>query len=366
MSKNLKICFAAALMLSAIFSTGCSSKKENSAGAGKQTEIRVAYWGAPSEKEIINKTISNWGKNNPGIKVVLEHIPSGSYIDKVLTEFAGGNPPDIIFCEVNVFVTFFYKNALLDLTPFLQEDKELNMNSYFPEVVSRFSKNGRIFCIPRDTAPFACIFYNKSIFDKLNVAYPTDNWDMDQMLATAKKLTVDENGKTPGQQGFDPKKIKRYGFWAWAWQNFVYSFGGKLVDNIDNPTRCLLDEQAAVDGVQYFIDLSYKHNVSPKPEALTNTGMNINQLFVTEKLAMFSTGIWDTPNLRKTVGDKFKWDVVMFPKGPQGKRGFGTGGSGYAILNTTRFPRESWEVLKCLAGAKGQEMLADAGLAQPA
>ncbi|HBU69805.1 MAG TPA: hypothetical protein DEE98_05415 [Elusimicrobia bacterium] len=366
MSKNLKICFAAALMLSAIFSTGCSSKKENSAGAGKQTEIRVAYWGAPSEKEIINKTISNWGKNNPGIKVVLEHIPSGTYTDKVLTEIAGGNPPDIIFCEVNIFVTFFYKNALLDLTPFLSGDKGFSINNFFPEVVSRFTRNGKLFCIPRDTAPFACIYYNKDLFEKSNVPFPKDNWDMNEFLATAKKLTIDDKGRHPGDPEFNEKKISCYGYWGWTWHNFVYSYGGKLVDDIDDPKTCLLDRKEAVDGVQAFVDLSYRHFVSPKPDALTNSGMSINQLFIMGRLAMFQSGIWETPNLRQLVGDKFKWDVAMFPKGPKGKRGFGTGGSGYAILKTCKNPKEAWEVVKCLAGDEGQEMLADTGLAQPA
>jgi ABC-type glycerol-3-phosphate transport system substrate-binding protein len=63
---------------------------------------------------------------------------------------------------------------------------------------------------------------------------------------------------------------------------------------------------------------------------------------------------------------KCNWDVVMFPKGPKGIRGFATGGSGYAITSATEHPQEAWEVVKCLAGDEGQEKLADTGLAQPA
>ncbi|MBU1077333.1 MAG: extracellular solute-binding protein, partial [Spirochaetes bacterium] len=81
------------------------------------------------------------------------------------------------------------------------------------------------------------------------------------------------------------------------------------------------------------------------------------------KLAMFNSGIWETPRLRK-IRD-FDWDVVMFPKGPV-RRAFGTGGSGYCIVSTTKHPKEAWEVLKALAGDWGQEMLATQGLAQPA
>ncbi|MDD5067720.1 MAG: extracellular solute-binding protein, partial [bacterium] len=81
------------------------------------------------------------------------------------------------------------------------------------------------------------------------------------------------------------------------------------------------------------------------------------------KLAMMRSGIWETPRFRNIKS--FDWDVAMFPKGPV-KRAFGSGGSGYCIVRTTKHPEEAWEVLKALSGDYGQEMLARGGLAQPA
>ena len=56
----------------------------------------------------------------------------------------------------------------------------------------------------------------------------------------------------------------------------------------------------------------------------------------------------------------------MFPKGPSGVRAFGTGGTGYCILQSSRHPEAAWEVLKALAGDAGHVQLAEQGLAQPA
>ncbi|MFH1368016.1 MAG: sugar ABC transporter substrate-binding protein [Elusimicrobiota bacterium] len=344
---------------------GCGKKSEDTTVAPGQIPIKVAFWGAVEEKDIITDTVRRWEKDHPNIKVILEHIPA-SYQDKVLTEIAGGNPPDIIFCEVNVFVTFFYKNALLDLTSFLKKDKDFNIKEFFPEVVARFTRNGKVFCIPRDTAPFACVFYNKDLFKKMGVPFPKDSWNFDQFLDTAKKLTLDENGKHPGEPGFNEKKIKQYGYHGWSWHNFVYAFGGKFVDDINNPTKCLLDQPAAQKGLQYSIDLAFKHFVSARPDAVSNMGLNSCQMFTMQKTAMFQSGIWETPNLRRMIAKNFDWDVAMFPKSNTGKRAFGTGGSGYAIMSMCKNPDEAWEVIKCLAGDYGQEMLADTGLAQPA
>jgi ABC-type glycerol-3-phosphate transport system substrate-binding protein len=52
--------------------SGCSSKNsEETIGS----QIRVAFWGSPEEVEIIKEVVGNWQKDNPEIKVILEHTP---------------------------------------------------------------------------------------------------------------------------------------------------------------------------------------------------------------------------------------------------------------------------------------------------
>ncbi len=330
---------------------GCGRKEE--AAKEEAVTIKVAFWGSPEEIGIITNTIKAWEKLHPEIKVRLEHTPHSGYISKILTRIAGGAGPDIICTEVDFFPSFWAKDVFLDLTDFIEEDEAFSIDDFFPEVVDRFTIDGRVYAIPRDTAPFACIFYNKHLFDEAGLPYPKDDWDWPDLLATAQKLTEVSNGR-----------VTRYGFYAWAWENFLYSNGGRLVDDVKNPTRCLLDEPEAIEALEFYADLIHKDKVAPTPVALVNLGMGVQTMFATGRLAMFSSGIWETPILRKVKG--FDWDVAMFPKGPRGIRGFGTGGSGYSILKTTKHPGEAWEVIKALSGRDGQIMLAETGLAQPA
>lgn len=328
---------------------GCTVKNEDV----NKTVIKVACWGTPEDLSIIKNTLKGWEKLNPHVEIRIESVVYSSYVNKVLTRIAGGAAPDVIFTEVDMFADFFDKDPFLDLTPFIEKDENFNINEYFSEVVDRFTIDGKIYCIPRDTAPFACVFYNKDLFDKFGVEYPTDDWDWDEMVEKAKKMTVVENNR-----------VVSYGFFAWAWQNFVYSNGGSMVDDVKNPTQCTLNSDAAVEGLQFHTDLIQKYKVSPSQSALSNMGTGVSQLFMQQRLAMFASGIWETPQLRKI--DSFDWDVAMFPKGPKGKRGYGTGGSGYCILKTTQYPQEAWEVVKALSGDYGQIKFAEAGMAQPA
>ncbi|OIO39043.1 MAG: hypothetical protein AUJ75_01880, partial [Candidatus Omnitrophica bacterium CG1_02_49_10] len=317
--------------------------------------VKVAFWGSPVDIDIITNAITKeWQAEHPDIKVVFEHTPYSGYMSKLLTRIAGDTAPDIVAGEVNLFVNFYSKGVLLDLTPFVENDSEFGLEDFFPEVVGRFSRDKRIYGVPRDTAPFACVYYNRKLFDKAGLAYPADDWNWDEMLALAQALTKRD----------DKGRIIQYGFYGWAWQNFVYSNGGRLVNNIDKPTKTLIDSRRSTEGIQFFADLINKYEVAPTSVELTNMGMGVQQMFVTGRLAMFQSGIWETPALRKVDG--LEWDVAMFPKGPSGNRGFGTGGTAYCVLKTTDYPDAAWEVIKALAGDSGQAALAEQGLAQPA
>ena len=174
------------------------------------------------------------------------------------------------------------------------------------------------------------------------------------MLEKAQRLTKKIEGD----------KIGQYGFYGWTWHYFVYSNGGSIVDDVEVPKRFTMDSKEAVEGLQFYADLINKYKVSPSPIAFGNLGMGAQQLFMSQKLAMYQSGFWES-TLFKTIED-FDWDVVMFPKGPTGLRRFGTGGSGYCILKSTKHPEVAWEIVKLLTSEKAQIALAELGLTQPA
>ncbi len=333
---------------------GCGKTSAGKADAKPPVEIKVAFWGSPDEVNIITGVVDKWQKAHPDIIVRMEHTPYRGYVDKLLTRIAGRSSPDIICTEVDLFVTFQSKDVLLDLTPYITGDPELNIKEFYPKIIDRFTVNGKLYAIPRDTAPYACVYYNKKLFDEAKVPYPTDDWDVFEMLDKARKLTkFDKDGR-----------VTQYGFYAWAWPNFVYAFGGGLVDDVKNPTKCILDSKGSLAGLEFYSDLINKYKVHPSSTAMTNLAMGVQGMFMTDRLAMFASGIWETPGLRKI--SNFEWDIAMFPKGPNGLRAFGTGGSGYCILKDSKHPAEAFEVIKALSGRAGEAMLADTGLAQPA
>ena len=341
------------LALCLLLCSGCGQKQTAEADNSSSAEVKVAFWGSPEEIDIVTQAMKGWQEAHPNIRIRFEHTPYTGYDSKILTRIAGGAAPDVIAAEVNYFVTFATKGVFLSLSPFIKEDKNFSLNDFFAPIIDRFTVKGEVYAIPRDVAPFACVFYNKDLFDQAGIPYPTDDWTWDDLLRIAKTLTKrDASGRAT-----------QYGFYGWAWQNFIYGNGGGLVDDVKAPTKSTLDDPKSIEGLQFYSDLINKYGVMPTPLAMANLGMGVDLMFASGRLAMFLSGIWETPALRTKYS--FHWDVVMFPKNREGVRHFGSGGTGYGILKSSKHPREAWEVVKALTSVEVQGQLAERGLAQP-
>jgi len=86
-------------------------------------------------------------------------------------------------------------------------------------------------------------------------------------------------------------------------------------------------------------------------------------MFMNGYVAMMCSGLWHTPTL---LEKGVPFDVVEFPMGPGGKRGWQSGGTGYAIWKGCKDKEKAWEVVKELAGEDLVGKLAATGMIQPA
>lgn len=87
------------------------------ASADAQTELRVVWWGSDSRHEKTLQAIELFEAANPDIKVVPEYMGSDSYWDKLATQVAGGNAPDVIQFGGN-YPDYVNKGVLLPLNEY--------------------------------------------------------------------------------------------------------------------------------------------------------------------------------------------------------------------------------------------------------
>jgi multiple sugar transport system substrate-binding protein len=311
-------------------------------------EITFSTWGSLDEKKVNELIIAEFEKDYPGTKVNLEYIPD-DYITKIETEFVGGTAPDVIYGHPHYFANWASKGLLMDLDTYFAADSDFfyNQNEFIVPMYDAFKWNGKHIATINGSDTFL-LFYNKDMFDKAGVAYPDDNWTWDDFVAAGQKMTVSEGDN------------KQFGFvmssWPYAAFPFIYSHGGSLFDNMNNPTKATFDTPESVAGLQFAQDLIWKYKISPTVQDSANLGAS----FDTGQVAMDITGMWAVV-FRRNITD-FKWDVANLPLTPGMPRKTIAFYAGYAVYKNTKNPDLAWEFAKYMQSDKAQKLLCGLGL----
>ncbi len=266
--------------------------------AKEVVEITFTGWGGTEEDEGVKAAANYFMGENPNIKVTWIQIPE-NYQEKTMAMVAAGTPPDTAFVDNGNFQTYARDGLLLDITNQLKSDPVVGAPNYFiePQESQRCTRDGKWYGIGSCwVAPH--IYYNADIFEKEGIEPPSNDpakaWTWDQFLEIAKKLTLDVNGKHPGEAGFDKDNMQR---WAIQWPTWsiplhaaIASNGGEWLNM--NSGLFELDQPPAYEALQAVADLMLVHDVNPRGAAFSALGLTNTQMLENGKLAMAVDGSW--------------------------------------------------------------------------
>lgn len=123
-----------------LFATACSggatdtssSSGEASGSEGDSSgkiELRMTWWGSQTRHDLTTKVIQLFEEKHPGITIKPEYSGWDGYFDKLTTQVAGSNAPDIIQMDYAFLTDFARRGALLDLTPFTESKEPADRGS---------------------------------------------------------------------------------------------------------------------------------------------------------------------------------------------------------------------------------------------
>lgn len=308
-----------------------------------QSTITFGYWGDPPELPPFEEIVSKYQAAHPDMKIEIQHAPWSGYFTRLDAQLAAGAGPDVFF--ITNVPSYASRGALAPLDDLITASS-FPIDQYVPSSLLTHSYEGKLYSIPRDSAPSA-LYYNSDAFDAAGVAYPNADWKWADLRDAAIKLTTTDGGR-----------ITRYGLALESndWATWVQQNGGKVFDDPLKPTTFLLAEPAAVEAIQYIGDLINKDKVTPNFLEAEQAG-GTAQLFSSGQAAMVITN----PSRLGTFADApFKWAVANLPAGPTGIHSNRTGGAGFAINANSKNPEAAWAFLQYLAGPEGQSIFAGA------
>lgn len=299
-----------------------------SASAWAQQAVQVPFYfpvavGGPITK-IIDGYAREFNKAHPKIKV--KPIYAGSYQDttvKALTAVKAGTPPVAsVLLSTDTF-TFIDANAIVPIDNFVKTSADKAwLNSFYKAFMLNGKVNGKTWGVPFQRSTVV-MYWNKDLFKKagLNPNKAPNNWK--ELVAAAKKLTKKDASGRITQYGV---QVPSSGFPYWLYQGFSTQSGSILANKKGN--KVAFNTPEAIEALQFWVDLSRKHQVHPK--GVVEWGTTPKD-FLQGKSAIIWTTTGNLTNITKNA--KFPFGVAMLPSNK--RRGTPTGGGNFYIFKDT-------------------------------
>lgn len=243
---------------------------------------------------------------------------------------SSGDPEYDVMLINHLMLPFIDEFPLMELNPLISEDGDFSLDAFFPSTVEAMQTEGRQLGIPY-MVDMMMMYYNKDTFDRNGVPYPTMDWTWNDFLEQAQRLSDPPDGEF----GFAYHQMGAFG--VMEPMVMIYQYGGRLFDDINNPSAIMMNEPLNVMAMQFYADLIHRHHVAPGPGE--------------RRMPFPDRGIEDG-NYAMWMGylsDEWEGLNLGVAPLPQGER-MVTFGSviGFAISNKTEDPEACWAWIKFL------------------
>ncbi len=278
---------------------------------------------------VIDQRVAEFEATHPAIDI--EPVYSGTYkesLAKVLAANRAGMPPTLaVLFAVDMHI-------LLDADAIVPFDAAGNgdrrwLDDFEPAFMANSRAGGKTWGIPFQRSTIL-LYWNKHAFSAagLDPERPPQSWD--EMRSMARQLTVRDASGQVTRWGV---QIPSSGFPYWLFQGWVTTNGGTLMNAAG--TETYFDRPAAIEALQYWIDLSRVDGVHPP--GVVEWGSTPDD-FLAQRAAM----IWTTSGNLADIARRaeFEFGVTALPA--HRRAGSPTGGGNfYLFKRSTPAQREA-------------------------
>ncbi|CDZ26779.1 sugar ABC transporter substrate-binding protein [Neorhizobium galegae] len=317
------------------------------AQSGNAVTLKWALWDW-DKVAYYKPLIAAYQAKNPNVKFESVDLGSQDYQQMIATQLAGGSKDiDIVTVkDVPNYTNLVRAGSISDLSGFMTEQK-IDPAS-FGGLVDELKIDGKIYALPF-RSDFWVVYYNKDIFDKAGVTYPTNDMTWAQFDQIATKLA--------GGMGAN----KTYGALFHTWRSTVQLPG-------------ILDGKKTLAGPDYaFLKPWYeralalqKAGVVPSYGSLKTSNTHYSALFFNGTIGMLPMGTWFVgTQIAKVASGESKsknWGIVKFPH-PDGVAAGTTAAqiSGLAVNTNSAHKAEVLDFIKFVTGPEGAAIIAGTG-----
>ena len=330
-------------------STGSGGTKPSAGGS-----LTINIWDS-NQQAGLQEIVDDWSKTS-GVSAKIEVVDWDNYWTLLEAGASGGTMPDVFWMHSNTVQKYMENDILLDLTDYVAKDSSIDMSKYYEGVVELYTRksDGKIFALPKDHDTIA-LLYNKAIFDKYGVSYPTEEWTWEDMYEAAKKITEESKGEVYGMAMNTSNNQD-------GWYNLIYSYGGKVItDDHKGTTIGSAESKAGMEMMRKLLSVGAPQSV------VAETGTD--SLFMSSKCAMITQGSWMINTFYKAENHAdYYWSLLPYAdlngngKCEKEERWSAYNGLGWAACAKTKNPDACYSLIAYLCSEAGQKKQAELGV----
>jgi len=360
MKRFLSLCLVLFLITGmAVFAIGNRQR----ASTSERTQITYSFWGTPDEAREVQHVADRFNSEQNRIQVTVMQIPRDTYFERLNTMATARQLPDCGIMSEDGVLQYATNGYLADISTMYGPNDAKPLDS-----LAFRAPNGQIVAYSVANE-ILLLYYNKSMFDRAGIPYPPTSaanaWTWDQFVETARRLTLDANGRNPGQAGFDRNRIVQYGAMVdtltWQLEVWALSNGGGFFNA--NGTQVIVDQDAAIEAIQRVADLHLVHNVAPLSPGLSDDG--IQRSIIAGTVAMATGGQWNIGTCLATARDLegLNYGVAVLPR-MRDLVTINTGGPN-VVFSQSRNQAAAMEWLRWYAREENSWFLIESGIWMP-
>ncbi|WP_226346965.1 ABC transporter substrate-binding protein [Agilicoccus flavus] len=215
--RSLLFASAAVPALAAI--AGCGPNRPGGTSEGG-TALRAVWWGNAQRTTSTQQALAAFAAANPGTTVASEPTEWGGYWDKLATQLAAHDAPDLVQMDEKYLLEYVQRGALASL------EGAVDTASFAPGTAELGEVDGTLYAVNAGTiAPVVMV--DPGLFARAKLALPDDTtWTWDEMAELATELTKKLPDGTYGLTDFSGRDAA---FRVWIRQQGADTFtNGKL------------------------------------------------------------------------------------------------------------------------------------------
>lgn len=320
--------------------------------------ITVAIWDN-NQLSGLKQIADDWSKES-GVPVKFQVMDWDSYWTTLEAGVSGGQMPDVFWMHSSYADMYTGSDILLPLDDYVDKSDKISFDDYYDGITELYEKDGKHYAIPKDHDTIAVV-YNKKIFDKYGVSYPTKDWTWEDFADTAKKIT--DAGKDDGVYG----TYMNTGSNQSGWYDVVYSFGGEIINS--DRTKSGMDNENTLKAMNFIGDKILPS--CPSQDSMANTSGDT--MMISGKLGMYLDGSWMINSYYTSdIKDDLAWVELPY----EDVNGNGTcdkeercsiyNGLGWSIYKNSPHKDEAFSLIEAMTDKEGQEKQAQLGVTMAA